>query len=429
MSPSTTMKETTRTVAAAHDSQRERAMADVSWERRGLLGRLVATPVAAAEPERLRVEPERRAPPESTRSADRPRPPRGRAQRPLGVMVERCRIHRASRSSSAPRSRSSSCRGRPWSTSSRRASTRAAAPASRRPAGSSAGRSCTSRWRRSGCRRCSRRRSSPSTSSSTRAPPTSIVVGLRRLAGRERAGRLGRSRAAAGSASSTGRGSWSTSSTRRRRSSSSRSCPSSSTPRAARRGGRSCVLGLLFAVPRLPHRRDVGARRGHARRLAAREHALPRHPADRVRLGVRGARGGRGALRARQDPVAARRRRRRSTAAQARATARTTAPMIARSRFEWSSFAGAGRSERQRDRVPVRGGEGAHRRRRALREARPAGPDRDLVERPRLLRHRPAVLAEPEAVRHHDEQPALVEEDELAAEEARVLASASSTTS
>ena len=55
------MNETTRAVAAAHDSQRDRAMAGVSWERRGLLGRLVATPVAAAEPERLRVAPERRA--------------------------------------------------------------------------------------------------------------------------------------------------------------------------------------------------------------------------------------------------------------------------------------------------------------------------------------------------------------------------------
>ena len=61
MSPSTTMNETTRVIAAAHDSQRERAMAGVSWERRGLLGRLVATPVPAKEPERLPLIPERRA--------------------------------------------------------------------------------------------------------------------------------------------------------------------------------------------------------------------------------------------------------------------------------------------------------------------------------------------------------------------------------
>lgn len=61
MSPSTTMNETTRAVAAAHDSHRERAMAGVSWERRGLLGRLVATPLPVAEPERLPVATERRA--------------------------------------------------------------------------------------------------------------------------------------------------------------------------------------------------------------------------------------------------------------------------------------------------------------------------------------------------------------------------------
>lgn len=61
MSPSTTMNETSRAVAAAHDSQRDRAMAGVSWERRGLLGRLVVAPVPAAEPERLPVAPEHRA--------------------------------------------------------------------------------------------------------------------------------------------------------------------------------------------------------------------------------------------------------------------------------------------------------------------------------------------------------------------------------
>ena len=61
MSPSTTMNETTRAVAAAHDSHRERAMAGVSWERRGLLGRLVATPLPFAEPERLPDATERRA--------------------------------------------------------------------------------------------------------------------------------------------------------------------------------------------------------------------------------------------------------------------------------------------------------------------------------------------------------------------------------
>jgi hypothetical protein len=61
MSPSTKMHETTRAVAAAHDSQRERAMAGVSWERRGLLARLVAAPVPATEPERLPAAPERRA--------------------------------------------------------------------------------------------------------------------------------------------------------------------------------------------------------------------------------------------------------------------------------------------------------------------------------------------------------------------------------
>jgi hypothetical protein len=61
MSPSTTMNDTTRAVAAAHDSRRERAMAGVSWERRGLLGRLVATPAPATERERIPVIPERRA--------------------------------------------------------------------------------------------------------------------------------------------------------------------------------------------------------------------------------------------------------------------------------------------------------------------------------------------------------------------------------
>jgi hypothetical protein len=61
MSPSTTMNETTRAVAAAHDSHRDRTMAAVGWERRGLLRRLVATPLPVAEPERLPVAPERRA--------------------------------------------------------------------------------------------------------------------------------------------------------------------------------------------------------------------------------------------------------------------------------------------------------------------------------------------------------------------------------
>jgi hypothetical protein len=60
MSPSQTMNETTRAVTAAHDGHRDRALAGVRWERRGVLGRLVRSEAALAPPQAL-PEPARRA--------------------------------------------------------------------------------------------------------------------------------------------------------------------------------------------------------------------------------------------------------------------------------------------------------------------------------------------------------------------------------
>jgi hypothetical protein len=60
MTSSTSMDATTRAVVAAHDGHRDRALAGVTWRRRGLLGRLVRTE-EPAEPARMRAEPSRRA--------------------------------------------------------------------------------------------------------------------------------------------------------------------------------------------------------------------------------------------------------------------------------------------------------------------------------------------------------------------------------
>jgi hypothetical protein len=60
MTPSTNMHATTSAVAAAHDGHRDRALAGVAWQRRGLLGRLVRTELPA-EPAPVLAEPARRA--------------------------------------------------------------------------------------------------------------------------------------------------------------------------------------------------------------------------------------------------------------------------------------------------------------------------------------------------------------------------------